>query len=128
MGSARCTPRTRAAASPKFTLTQRGQVKTIAKSRPADRGQPLSTRSLSKLADFLVAEGVVDDMRHEGLRQLPHRKGFSFQRLKTCKASTDPSAVRPPHDQRAHDLPQDLPRPDEGSADPPAATRTEPAK
>src|SRR5215472_2300172 len=39
-----------------------------------------------------------------------------------------PSAVTSPHDQRAHGLPQDLKRSDEWSADPPAATRTEPAK
>jgi hypothetical protein len=39
-----------------------------------------------------------------------------------------PAAVTPPHDQRAHGLPQDLQRSDEESADPPAATRTEPAE
>ncbi|MEU5785137.1 hypothetical protein [Micromonospora lupini] len=35
-------------------------------------GQLLSTCSLVKLADFLVAEGVVDDICHEGLRFSPH--------------------------------------------------------
>jgi hypothetical protein len=39
-----------------------------------------------------------------------------------------PAAVTPPHDQRAHGLPKDLQRSDEWSADPPAATRTEPAE
>lgn len=29
---------------------------------------PFSPWSLPKLADFLVAEGVVDDINHEGLR------------------------------------------------------------
>jgi hypothetical protein len=33
---------------------------------------------------------VVEDISHEGLRQLLHQEGVSFQRLKTWKASTDP--------------------------------------
>ena len=55
---------------PKFGLPQRQQIKKIALSRPTDHGLPFSTWSLSKLADFLVAEGVVDDISHEGLRLL----------------------------------------------------------
>ena len=51
---------------------------------------PFSTWSLAKLADFLVAEGVVDEISHEGLRVLLRREGVSFQRLKTWKASKDP--------------------------------------
>jgi hypothetical protein len=31
---------------------------------------PFSRWSLTKLADFLVAEGVVEDISHEGLREL----------------------------------------------------------
>lgn len=34
----------------------------------AQRGLPFSTWSLTRLADFLVAEGGVDDISHEGLR------------------------------------------------------------
>ncbi len=45
---------------------------------------------LSKPADFLVAEGVVDDISHEGLRALLREEGVTFQRLKTWKASKDP--------------------------------------
>jgi hypothetical protein len=45
---------------------------------------------LSKLADFLVAEGVVEDISHEGLRTLLDEEGVSFQRLKTWKQSRDP--------------------------------------
>jgi hypothetical protein len=33
---------------------------------------------LSKLADFLVAEGVVDDISHEGLRLLLREENVSF--------------------------------------------------
>ena len=51
---------------------------------------PFSTWSLAKLADFLVAEGVVDDMAAEGLRVLLRQEGITFQRLKTWKASKDP--------------------------------------
>ncbi|MDX3868075.1 IS630 family transposase, partial [Streptomyces europaeiscabiei] len=51
---------------------------------------PFSTWSLAKLADFLVAEGVVDDISHEGLRVLLREEGVSFQRVKTWKTSRDP--------------------------------------
>jgi transposase len=75
---------------PKYALGQRREIKKIAKSRPVDHGLPFSTRSLAKLADFLVAEGVVDDISHEGLRALLREEGVTFQRLKTWKASKDP--------------------------------------
>lgn len=39
---------------------------------------------------FLVAEGVVDDISHEGLRVLLREEGVSFQVIKTFKASNDP--------------------------------------
>jgi transposase len=63
---------------PKFDLDQRADIKKAALSRPADHGLPFSTWSLSKLADFLVAEGVVDDISHEGLRTLLREEGVSF--------------------------------------------------
>jgi transposase len=74
-----------------FTLPERREIKKIAKSRPAEHGLPFSTWSLTKLADFLVAEGVVDDISHEGLRILLREEGVTFQRLKTWKASHDPN-------------------------------------
>jgi transposase len=73
-----------------FTLPERREIKKIAKSRPAEHGLPFSTWSLAKLADFLVAEGVVDDISHEGLRVLLREEGMSFQRIKTWKTSRDP--------------------------------------
>ncbi|GAA2937397.1 IS630 family transposase [Streptomyces enissocaesilis] len=73
-----------------FTLPERREIKKIAKSKPAEHGLPFSTWSLAKLADFLVAEGVVDDISHEGLRALLHEEGVSFQRIKTWKTSRDP--------------------------------------
>jgi len=75
---------------PKFTLPQRHQIKKIALSRPQDHHLPFSTWSLSKLAEFLVAEGVVDDISHEGLRVLLREEGVSFQVIKTFKQSNDP--------------------------------------
>jgi transposase len=75
---------------PTFTLPQRREIKKIALSRPTDHDLPFSTWSLSKLAEFLVAEGVVDDISHEGLRQVLREEGVSFQRIKTWKVSNDP--------------------------------------
>ena len=42
------------------------------------------------MAEFLVAEGVVDDISHEGLRVLLREEGVSFQVIKTYKQSSDP--------------------------------------
>jgi transposase len=75
---------------PTFTLPERREIKKIALSRPVDHDLPFSTWSLSKLAEFLVAEGVVDDISHEGLRVLLREEGVSFQVIKTWKQSTDP--------------------------------------
>jgi len=75
---------------PTFTLPQRREIKKIALARPQDHDLPFSTWSLSKLADFLVAEGVVDDISHEGLRVLLREEGVSFQVIKTWKQSNDP--------------------------------------
>src|ERR1700691_39017 len=75
---------------PKFTLPERREIKKVALSRPVDHNLPFSTWSLSKLAEFLVAEGVVDDISHEGLRVLLREEGVSFQVIKTWKQSTDP--------------------------------------
>ncbi|WP_435879806.1 IS630 family transposase [Streptomyces flaveolus] len=73
-----------------FTLPERREIEKMAKSKPAEHGLPFSTWSLAKLADFLVAEGVVDDISHEGLRVLLREEGVSFQRVKTWKTSRDP--------------------------------------
>ena len=83
-------PRYAGGRPPKFDLRQRAKIKQIALSRPQDHELPFSVWSLSKLADFLVAEGVVDDISHEGLRILLRDEDVSFQAVKTYKASTDP--------------------------------------
>ena len=71
-------PRYAGGRPPQFTLPQRQEIKKTALSRPGDHGLPFSVWSLSKLADFLVAEGVVDDISHEGLRTLLREEGVSF--------------------------------------------------
>jgi transposase len=54
-------PRYAGGRPPTFTLAQRREIKQLALSRPVDHDLPFSTWSLAKLAEFLVAEGVVDD-------------------------------------------------------------------
>jgi transposase len=83
-------PKYRDGRPPKFSLGQRREIKKIAKAKPAEYDLPFSTWSLAKLAGFLVAEGVVDDISHEGLRILLREEGVTFQRLKTWKSSKDP--------------------------------------
>ena len=83
-------PRYKGGRPPKFTPGQRREIKKAAKSRPGEHGLPFSAWSLPKLAEFVVAEGGVDDISHEGLRVLLREEGVTFQRLKTWKASRDP--------------------------------------
>jgi len=71
-------PRYAGGRPPKFDTEQREAIKQIALARPSDHGLPFSTWSLSKLADYLVAQGVVEDISHEGLRTLLRDEGVSF--------------------------------------------------
>jgi transposase len=63
---------------PKFDTKTRDRIKAVALSRPGDYGLPFSIWSLSKLADHLVARGVVDDITHGGLRVLLREQVISF--------------------------------------------------
>jgi transposase len=83
-------PRYRGGRPRSFTLPERQEIKRVALSVPSDLGQPFATWSLAKLADYLVAEEVVTDISHEGLRQLLREEGVSFQALRTWKRSNDP--------------------------------------
>jgi transposase len=74
-------PRYRGGRPPTFTVNQRRRIKQLALSRPQDHDLPCSPWRLVKLAEFLVAEGVVDDISHEGLRALLRQEGMSFQPL-----------------------------------------------
>jgi len=75
---------------PKFDTSQREQIKKIALAKPTDHGLPFSTWSLSKLADYLVAQGVVEDISHEGLRMLLREQGVSFPGRQDLEERTDP--------------------------------------
>jgi transposase len=81
---------------PKFTLAQRREIKTTAKSRPAEHDLPFCTWSLAKLADFLVAEGVVDDISHEGLRVLLRAEGVTSSRARPGPGSWSSAAICAP--------------------------------
>ena len=76
-----------------FTLPKRQEIKRIALADPTDLDLPFATWSLAKLADYLVAEGVVTDISHEGLRQLLREEGVRFQAVRTWKRSNDPDFV-----------------------------------
>jgi transposase len=71
-------PRYAGGRPPKFDPQQRAEIKKVALGRPGDHGLPFSTWSLSKLADYLVGQGVVEDISHEGLRVLLREQGVSF--------------------------------------------------
>ena len=59
-------------------LAQRREIRKIAKSKPVEHDLPFSTWSLAKMAEFLVAEWVVEDIGHEGLRVLLRQEGVTF--------------------------------------------------
>ena len=85
-------PKYKGGRPPKFTLPQRREIKKITKAGPGDYDLPFSTWSLAKLEDFLVAEGVVDDIGHEGLRILSARRA-SFSTAENLEGLHGP-AVR----------------------------------
>jgi hypothetical protein len=65
---------------PSFRLcAEPQQIKKIALARPVDHDVPFSTWSLPTPAEFLVAEGVVDDISDEGLRVLLCEEGVSLR-------------------------------------------------
>ena len=70
-------PKYRGGHPPKFTLGQRREIKKIAKSKPAEHDLP-RTWSLAKLAEFLVAEGVVDDISPRACGSCSARRGSPF--------------------------------------------------
>ena len=69
------------------------QVIEVATSRPKDCGMPFTTWSLRKLADFLVARGIVAKTSANMLGRILRENGITFQRTKTWKESNDPDFV-----------------------------------
>ena len=62
----------------------------VAGTRPHDLGLPFTVWSLRKLANHLVTCGVVKEIHATTLGRILRAQGFSFQRTKTWKESTDP--------------------------------------
>ena len=69
----------------------------FARCRPRDLGLPFSAWSLSKLADYVVAAGVVTTVSRESIRQILRAAGISWQATKTWKASADPDFMAKMH-------------------------------
>lgn len=95
------------------------EVERIALSRPDDGDLPSSTWSLTKLAEYLVAERL-ESIGHEGLRKLLDAEGVSFQRVETCDESHDPEF----EDKKNHVL--ELHEIADGTRDPSAEYSSEP--
>ena len=68
----------------------RARICAIAGCDPRILRQPFSVWSLTKLCDYLVAEGYVEQISRETLRQILREGGISWQTTKTWKASNDP--------------------------------------
>ena len=89
-GFASLYPKYKGGRPPRFSLPQRREVKKIAKSKPAEHGVPFSTWSLSKLGEFLVAGGMVDDISPRGPAGAAPRGRRQPSTAETWKASADP--------------------------------------
>ncbi|MFE1799774.1 hypothetical protein ACFW9L_26920 [Streptomyces sp. NPDC059517] len=82
-----------------FTLPEGREIRKIAKSKVTDHELPFppgvcpSWRTSRSEADFLVTEGVIDDISHEGPRILLRTGGVSFHRRKHWKISRDPDCA-----------------------------------
>lgn len=74
----------------KFGPDTRAEIARIALIRPKTLGKPYSRWSLTKLANYLVEAGVVEDISTESIRRILDEEGVSYQRLKTWKESNDP--------------------------------------
>jgi transposase len=71
----------------------RRQIRLIARCCPRDLGLPFSAWSLSKLAEYAVAAGLVAAVSRETIRQILRAAGISWQAAKTWKASADPDFI-----------------------------------
>jgi transposase len=75
----------------------RRRICLIARCCPRDLGLPFSAWSLSKLAEYAVALGMVASISRESIRQILRAGGVSWQATKTWKASTDPDFIAKMH-------------------------------
>jgi transposase len=83
---------------PTISQTVREHVSLIARTVPAEWGiTGFSTWSLSKLAEHLVARGVVASISREHLRRILKAAGVSWQTTTTWKSSNDPDFITKMH-------------------------------
>jgi len=75
----------------------RREIGLLARCSPRDLGLPFSAWSLSKLADYVVAAGVVTTVSRESIRQILRAARISWQAAKTWKASPDPGFITTMH-------------------------------
>jgi transposase len=62
----------------------------VALSSPSERGLPFSVWSVAKLAEYCRAKHLLPDVTDEWVRRLLRREGFSAQRIRSWKTSSDP--------------------------------------
>jgi transposase len=81
------------------TISERArrEICLLARCCPRDLGLPFSAWSLSKLADYVVAAGVITTVSRESIRQILRAARISWQAAKTWKASPDPDFITKMH-------------------------------
>ncbi len=62
----------------------------VALSSPLERGLPFSVWSVPKLAEYCRSKRLLPEVSDEWVRRLLRREGFTAQRVRTWKTSTDP--------------------------------------
>jgi transposase len=66
----------------------------VALSNPAERGLPFSSWSVPKLAEYCRDKRLLPPVTDEWVRRLLRREGFTAQRIRTWKTSSDPDFDR----------------------------------
>ena len=74
----------------RIDLDQRAEIVKVALARPADRGEPFTPWSLTKLRAHLVRARIVPAISRSQLWRILHEAGARFTHHKTWKASPDP--------------------------------------
>lgn len=70
--------------------TTREHICRIARCQPADLVLPFTVWAVTKLAQYLTTQGVVERISKETLRQILKHHGLTWRATKTWKVSNDP--------------------------------------
>lgn len=84
------TPKYRGGRPRKFNEEQRGLIVETGLCPPDFLGQPFMRWSLAKLREYLIAEGIVESISIETLRQMLKKAKVKLRRAKTWKECNDP--------------------------------------